>query len=127
MVVIDDERVITRFLERLLQRSGYRATAFTAPRDALQFVMDHGEDIDMVILDLMMPDLDGAELFELIRHRYPALPIIIISGFSAQETPDRLLSLGRSTFLHKPFKAREVLEAIQTLIGEEPSVSESGS
>ncbi|WP_424969230.1 hybrid sensor histidine kinase/response regulator [Dinoroseobacter sp. S76] len=88
VLLVDDEAEVAGTLRRLLQRLGYRVDAFTAPRQALSAFTAAQEAYDLVISDMVMPDMSGLELAAAIRDLRPGLPVIFCSGY-----PPRLIDL----------------------------------
>lgn len=88
VLLVDDEAEVAGTLRRLLQRLGYRVDAFTAPRQALSAFTTAQEAYDLVISDMVMPDMSGLELAAAIRDLRPGLPVIFCSGY-----PPRLIDL----------------------------------
>jgi two-component system response regulator FixJ len=69
------------------------------------------------VLDMAMPNMTGAECFELLRARLPALPVLIASGYSRTDDVERLLTHGAVAMLDKPFDRAELLGALDRLCG----------
>ena len=83
------------------------------PRDAVEKVRQD-PNIDLVILDLTMPRMDGREAFHHIRNLHPGLPVILSSGFNEQDSIQGLLECGLAGFLQKPY----TLQSLKDKIGE---------
>ena len=85
VLVVDDEPVVRRIVADLLESLGYRALQASGGMEALQAV--RSGKVDVVVSDLSMPDMDGAELCRALRAEYPAFPVVFLSGYGP---PDRL-------------------------------------
>jgi PAS domain S-box-containing protein len=108
VLVVDDEAAIRSVTVRLLMAAGYQALAATDGIEALEIVARQGPP-GMVLSDVVMPRMDGAELAERLWLRWPTLPVLFMSGYSA-EALQPLMNLGAAgTLLQKPFSAEELL------------------
>ncbi|HOS38630.1 MAG TPA: transporter substrate-binding domain-containing protein [Spirochaetota bacterium] len=114
IAVIDDEEAVVSYLERLLERGGYAVTSFIDPSAGLAWLRDHYETVDAVLLDVIMPQLDGAELVRVITTERPGLPVLLMSGHVPTEAEVRLGDFREhaASFLAKPLRSAEVLDAI---------------
>ena len=108
LVVDDNERLATATAD-LLQLEGYRAIPAFSAREAVD-LLDETESVDLVLSDIRMPDVDGFDLLRVLRHRFPALPIILFSGMPV--IADDIVP-GGATILMKPFDAAQLCEAIK--------------
>src|SRR5258708_9919348 len=117
ILVIDDDRMTVSLLEQLLQRHGYsRVMGITDSRQALQ-VCETFEP-DLILLDLIMPDLDGFAVLEALRsdasERF--LPIVVLTADITEEAKARALDAGATDFLVKPVSQTEALLRIRNLL-----------
>jgi DNA-binding response OmpR family regulator len=114
IVVVDDEAVITRMLQRFLDKRGHQVQVFSSGVDFLA-AYEAQPPPDLVILDICMPVLDGFEVIErLSAQGAPLPPILLISGYDATNRLPGVLARGRISFLAKPF----ALEALSARIDE---------
>lgn len=118
ILIVDDEPANVSLLERILKREGFKALiSTTEPREALRLFREH--PVDLVLLDLMMPDLDGFALLETFARPIPEnsyLPILVLTADATLPTRRRALSLGAKDFLTKPFDAIEAVLRIFNLL-----------
>ena len=118
ILVVDDQPANVEVLARILKREGYRNVKSTNdPREALPLFTQFQPDL--ILLDLVMPHLDGVAVIELLRPHIPAsayLPILVLTADSTAEAKRRALSAGAKDFLAKPFDRTEVLLRIQNLL-----------
>ncbi len=112
VLVIDDERAIVSFLERILPRRGFEVECHTSPLDALKQFRARPYDFDLVITDRTMPRLSGDDLAEEVHALRPGLPVIIISGRGSQ--PGDEDTHGDTVFrLAKPFDVVDLMHTIE--------------
>ena len=112
-VVVDDDKRLLRVIERGLKLHGFEVTTFADPLEALAHI--ETKSADVVVLDVMMPELDGVSLCRRLRQSNP-VPILMLS---ARDTvPDRILGLesGADDYLTKPFEVAELAARLRALI-----------
>jgi len=121
VLVAEDEGGIRRFIAQALEFHGYRVFAAENGREALRILMDSAQPIDIVVSDIVMPDMGGRELAERIAVEFPSVPILFISGYAKDLDVRRWVKASRVDFLPKPFSAtdlakklREVLDQVQS-------------
>ena len=83
ILVIDDEAGITRLCERLLKRAGFSVVAFTDPFQALDYAARN--HIDLLLVDIRMPDINGFEVITRVRQQQPEIAILVMTGFGTLE------------------------------------------
>jgi len=113
ILVVDDERPIRRALEVTLAKAGYSVGSATDASDALTQAALHPPDL--VIVDLMLPDGDGAELTKQLRDWLQA-PILLISAVGEEQDKIRALDAGADDYLTKPFGIGELLARVRALL-----------
>ena len=114
ILVVEDEKRIADFLCRGLQGAGYAVDAALTGADALEHI--HSADYDMVILDLMLPDMDGLKVLERIRNRKLGPPVLILSARGGLDDRVKGLELGADDYLVKPFAFVELLARVRALL-----------
>jgi len=111
ILVVDDEQSIRESLEGILQDEGYRCLFAENGEIALSLVKE--ESIDLVLLDIWMPGMDGLEALQLIKTQRPELTIIMMSGHGTIETAVKATKLGAFDFIEKPVSLEKLLLSIQ--------------
>ena len=114
ILVVEDEKRIADFLSRGLQGAGYAVDATGTGGDALERL--HATDYDLVILDLMLPDMDGLQILEKIRNRKLGPPVLILSARGGLDDRVKGLEQGADDFLVKPFAFVELLARVRALL-----------
>jgi len=110
ILVVDDEKEICDLIEIYLNQEGYQVTK---RNDATNILVDiNANKIDLVILDVMMPDLDGFEALEIIRKMYN-LPVIFLSAKTADSDKIEGLLKGADDYVTKPFNAKELMARVK--------------
>ena len=109
-MVVDDEQAILRLLNRTLEPEGYGVILADNGSSALALLEEHTPDL--VILDIMMPGLDGFQVLDLIRQR-SNIPVIMLTSKTEVTTLRDALALGADDYVRKPFGTRELLARIR--------------
>lgn len=119
VLLVDDEEALVALGKEMLRRLGYHVTAFTSSVEALDYFRSHPDDFDVVVSDYTMPKITGVVLgLELLRLR-PKLPIIIVTGFTQQLTPERAFLLGIKRVVMKPLTGSGVARVIREVLDEQ--------
>jgi PAS domain S-box-containing protein len=119
ILVVDDEQAVLDVVRRFLEIAGHRVTCVTTGTEALQ-VLAGATRFDLVILDLMIPREDGAATFQLLRQRWPALPILLCTGLLESDPGTPSFEGEQVQVLRKPFRINELWFAVnQALNGPE--------
>ncbi len=124
LLTVDDEPDVVELIRFHLTHAGYEVLTATSGRAALETIRAHRPDL--VLLDLMLPDIDGFGVCEILR-RQPAtatLPIIIVSAWSTLDSRNLGLELGALDYLTKPFSPKTLVERVQRLLSQRPATRE---
>ena len=97
----------------MLKRLGYRVKIAQGGRTAVGCVSEMGSDIDLVILDLIMPGFDGGKTFDHIREIHPEMPVILSSGYSMDGQAKEVMERGCNGFIQKPLNISELAQKIR--------------
>ena len=113
ILIIDDEEIVREALEALLVREGY--VVRTAPTGLEGLELAANGSFDAVLLDLMLPGVDGLDLLQELRLHGSAVPVLVVTARSALEDRVRGLDLGADDYLAKPFDLRELLARLRAI------------
>jgi len=108
ILIVDDEEVLRDVLETVLRREGFDVVLAASGEEALS-VLDGQDEIDLVILDIMLPGISGIDTLRSIRVSSPELPVIIITAFSSIDGAIEAMKHGAFHYIPKPFKNEEVV------------------
>ncbi len=122
ILVIEDEQRIADFLDRGLASAGYAVDVVGTGREALAAI--HTTDYDLLILDLMLPDMDGMEVLAKVRGRKVSPPVLILSARGALDDRVKGLESGADDYLVKPFAFVELLARVRALLRRGQAVPE---
>ncbi len=117
VLVVDDEILVRNTVERLLIRLGYSVLLASDGEEALEIYQQRGEEISFVLLDLLMPGMDGAEVLARLKEIDPAATVLILSGFWKQEQVEEFSRRGAAGFLRKPLTLADLAERLEETLG----------
>jgi FixJ family two-component response regulator/glycine cleavage system H lipoate-binding protein len=123
ILVIDDEEIVLVSIRKILTGEGYRVETVTSPLEGLDLLKK--TSCGMVITDLKMPEMTGLELIEEIKNEFPALPILMITGYATVKTAIQALRMGAIDYFAKPFRRQELIGAVHRALRK--SESSAGS
>lgn len=110
--VVDDELVIVQMLTAMLEHQGCRITTCTTAAETLRNLEECERAPDILLVDMVMPDMSGYDLARRARERFPRLPVLFMSGYISDA---EILRQPSSRFLQKPFETEQLLEAVRDL------------
>jgi PAS domain S-box-containing protein len=114
ILIVDDEESQRKSLSLILKRKGYEVESAGTGKDALEKATSRL--IDLALLDIKLPDIDGIDLIARLKDLNPVISVIMITGFASVENTVRSMNSGASAFLVKPINNDEMLEKIQDLL-----------
>ncbi len=112
ILVVDDELAISELIKTTLETYNYRVLTANDGAEAIAIYAQHRDSIDGVLIDLMMPVMDGLTTVTALHHIDPQLPVVAMSGLSSVEAVDRAKSFGCEYFLAKPYTSSDLLQVI---------------
>jgi CheY-like chemotaxis protein len=118
ILLVDDEAMILDVGRDMLERMGYRVVTADSGESALSQLSKLNGEVDLVVLDLIMPGMSGAKVFDKIREWDPTIPVILSSGYSINGQATELLEQGCNGFIQKPYGIRELGEKIRCVLDE---------
>lgn len=115
VLVVDDLGEVRDVTRRILERAGYEVLTAVNGLDAAEAFCRHESEIDVVLIDLMMPELDGVEALRVIHGVYEEAKVILVTGYPEHVAADRWREIGFAGFLPKPFTSSSLLDTLSSL------------
>jgi len=116
VLLVDDEEMITRVAGDALGHFGYRVTRFNSAVEALAFFEDHPSAVDIIVTDIIIPEMSGWQLAERARTIRPAVPIVFVTGCSQDGIAREMGEMSDATLLMKPFTPSELARCMRGLL-----------
>ncbi|MFC1523732.1 ATP-binding protein [Thermodesulfobacteriota bacterium] len=116
ILIVDDEEIIVKMEEKMLVSLGYQVNCSTKPEQALETFAAHPENFDLIITDMTMPGMTGAELSQRILAVRPDTPVIMCTGFSELINKDKAESIGIREFIMKPVVRKELAAVVRRVL-----------
>ena len=115
-LLVDDEKSILETVKDTLMLFGYRVETAGSGEEALDIYTRHKDEIDLVILDLIMPGGGGKKCLQDLRQVNPNVKVLMTSGYSSSRQTDELTLAGASGFIHKPYRPEDLLLNIRQIL-----------
>jgi DNA-binding NtrC family response regulator len=107
ILVVEDDPNHGAMCARMLERKGYQARAITSAREALALLAESRE-VDLVLADLQMPEMDGIQLLNAVKRKYPQIEFIMMTGYGTVKTAVEAMQLGAANYIQKPLDHDEL-------------------
>jgi DNA-binding NtrC family response regulator len=118
ILLIDDEKIILEVGKNMLERMGYSVFVANRGEEAIDIIKAHGDTIDLVILDLIMPDMDGTVTFKRVRELYPRMTVLMSSGYAINDKIKTLMREGCNGFIQKPYSISALSQKVHQILNE---------
>ena len=116
ILVVDDEPVVLKLCQTILRRGGYDVLTATGGEEALR-LLQNGPPINLALLDVIMPGMNGIELANRIEKTSPSTKVVLMSGYGPREIA-RVVGENPYRIIWKPFKTESLLRMIENVLGE---------
>ena len=118
VLIVDDEQVVLDVQALMMEKMGFHTLKASSPEKAYQIYEIEKDNIDLVILDMLMPGDDGAEAYQKLKRIKPGLKVLISSGFWCDTHVKEILSDRKNKFIQKPFKFEELNEKVDSILSD---------
>jgi two-component system, cell cycle sensor histidine kinase and response regulator CckA len=115
ILLVDDEKGVIEVCSEMLEHLGYQVKAAPDGVEALKVLKTNNQMIDLVILDMVMPRMNGEETFEQIKALYPGMRVLVSSGYSRESEIEKMIEKGCNGFIVKPFDMVTLSEKLNTV------------
>jgi two-component system cell cycle sensor histidine kinase/response regulator CckA len=116
ILLVEDEDPVRAVNARALSARGYTVLEAASGLEALRIIEERGAPVDLVVSDVVMPEMDGPTLLGELRKRHPALKVIFVSGYAEDAFRKNLPDGEEFNFLAKPFSLKQLVESVKQAI-----------
>ncbi|MDA7936340.1 ATP-binding protein [bacterium] len=119
ILVVEDNPPVRNVACGILRNHGYQVLSASSGKEAIRLAEDHPSEIQLILADVLMPEMSGPETVEYVRKSRPGIKILFMSGHTGEEIRDGKIEELQAGFIQKPFKLSDLIARIQTLIKED--------
>ena len=119
VLLVDDEDMIIDVAQRMLEKLGYKVFTARDGKEAVEVFRKHKEEIDVIVLDMIMPKMSGGEAFDQIKKIAPEMKVLLSSGYSINGQASEILNRGCNGFIQKPFNLQNLSKSLRTILEED--------
>ena len=118
VLLVDDEDMIIDVAQRMLHKLGYKVFTARDGKEAVDIFRKYKDEIDVIVLDMIMPKMSGGEAFDRIKEIKPEIKVLLSSGYSINGQASEILSRGCNGFIQKPFNLQNLSKSLRTILEE---------
>ena len=116
VLLIDDDEMVVDVSEQILNSSGYDVVSAKSGKEAIEVYKENHSRIDMVILDMILPDMGGGDTYDRLKEINPGIKVLLASGYDIDYQGSDIMERGCDGFIQKPFNMNELLEKIRGIL-----------
>ena len=116
VLVVDDDEVVRRLAKEILEAAGYQVVLASGGEEAVRRYRESSDGFQLVVLDIIMPEMNGRQVYDALREIDPEVRVLAASGFSQDSWPAHMLEAGACQFIRKPFDAPQLLRVVRQLL-----------
>ena len=114
--LIDDDEIVVDVSEMILKNSGYDVVIAKSGKEAIEVYKENHSRIDMVILDMILPDMGGGDTYDRLKEINPGIKVLLASGYDIDYQGRDIMERGCDGFIQKPFNMNELLEKVRGIL-----------
>ena len=116
VLLIDDDEMVAEVGKQMLKCFGYEVVSANSGNGALEVYRENQDRIDMVILDMILPDMGGGDTYDRLKEINPGIKVLLASGYDKDYQGSGIMERGCDDFIQKPFNLNELLEKIKGVL-----------
>jgi CheY-like chemotaxis protein len=120
VLVVDDEHFVRTIVRQMLETIGFTVETAYDGQEAVKLVRRNPTGVQLVLLDLTMPHMNGESAFREIRHVAPEVKVVLMSGYRAKDVAARFETTAPDGFIQKPFTTQDIMETIRAVLEPTP-------
>jgi len=113
ILFVDDEEILRFIASEFLEENGYQVLLAEDGKQALEMLAEYGNQIHLVMVDLMMPEIGGEEVLKVVKHEYPDIPVIIVSGYSKKRLDQKMHDQNYDGYMEKPYDLKQFIQLVE--------------
>jgi len=117
ILLVEDNRMVREMVVDLLESGGFKVLVADSPLNAQEIERSHADSIALMVTDVIMPEMNGMELYESLHDRRPGMPVLYISGYTSDVVVHEGTLEEAVNFLKKPFSAEQLMERVKQMLG----------
>ncbi len=121
ILLVDDESVVRQVVSAMLRTLGYDVTTAENGKEAVEYFRDHHEQVDLIVLDMIMPEMGGRDCFKAVQQIDPDVKVILASGYGRDARAQAMLDEGVRAFIQKPCRVQEISEVVARVLADTSS------
>jgi two-component system cell cycle sensor histidine kinase/response regulator CckA len=119
ILLVEDEDAVRVFSARALKAKGYNILEARSGEEAIEVLLKEGDKVDLIVSDVVMPQMDGPTLFKHVREKWPKIKVIFVSGYTEDRLREQFTSGETIYFLPKPFTLKQLAGKVKDVMEEE--------
>ena len=116
VLFVDDEDMIIEIAEEMFEQLGYKVLTARSGKEAVEIYEKNKERIDIVLLDMIMPDMSGSDTYDRMKEIDPDIKVLLSSGYSINGQATVIMDRGCNGFIQKPFKMKELSQKLREIL-----------
>jgi len=116
ILLVDDEEIVRDVGVQMLEAFGYKAYEAGSGKEAIRILEENKDEIQLIILDMIMPEMGGKEVFEKVKEIKPDVKVLLSTGYNADSQATEIMDKGCNGFIQKPFNMKELASKIKEVI-----------
>jgi PAS domain S-box-containing protein len=116
LLLVDDEQNVLTITAQMLTRSGYTVIEAKNGREAIEYYSRKQDEIDLILLDMVMPEMGGGEVYDRLKALNPAVKVLLASGYSLEGQAREIMKRGCDGFIQKPFSLVELVDRVKSIL-----------
>ena len=116
VLLVDDEEIVIGVGQQMLERLGFSVLTARSGQEAVDVYKNNPDDVDLVLLDMIMPGLEAGDTYDKLKAVNPAIKVILSSGYSLDQKAGAIIERGCNGFIQKPFNMKILQEKIEEIL-----------
>jgi len=117
ILLVDDEKRTIQVEKLMLEKLGYTVFPAKSGKKAVELYKENAVDLDLVVLDMIMPEMNGKDTYDVLKKINPEVKVLLVSGYSRNKQIEELMDLGCNGFIHKPFDIVQLSKKLREVLG----------